>query len=48
MLGTPLQMADGMDVSVGGVVRRVAILLVVLIGGGVALYFWGLQYLMAT
>lgn len=34
-----------MDVSVGGVVRRVAFLLAALIGLGVALYFAGLQTL---
>jgi len=39
------KMADGMDVSVGGVVRRVAFLLAALIGLGVALYFAGLQTL---
>jgi len=34
-----------MDVSIGGIVRRVAILLACLIAGGIGLYVWGLQFL---
>ena len=44
MLGTEIKGMD-MDRSLGGIVKRVALLLAALIGLGVALYAFGLQYM---